>query len=273
MRELVTTPLGIAFLAGLAAVLLAWRRWRRGAAPGAPCVLLVASWTLVMTAAAPPVAWLLESSLARLGERWPPPPPAEAPPEGILVFGGGLEGTGPEAPLSASSAERLLAALTAAGRWPDAVVVFSGGPGRPGRVGVAQRMAEEAARLGLPGSRIVVEPKARTTRENAVHSAAEARDRGWRRVALVTSPVHLARARASLAREGFLALPAGPLLGDPGRWDAADLLPSAAALDRTTGALHEAIGLTYYGLRGWLAAAPPAATAPAPDAAARPSPR
>jgi uncharacterized SAM-binding protein YcdF (DUF218 family) len=276
VRELVTTPLGIAFLAGLAGAVMAWRRSRRGPSPGAPVApvaLLLGAWALVMVAASPPIAWLAESRLARLGERWPPLPAAGPPPEGILVFGGGLDGTGPGAPLSASSRERLLTALAAARRWPEATLVFSGGPGRPGRPGVGQRMAEEAAALGLPPGRLVVEAQARTTRDNARFGAAEARDRGWSRVALVTSAVHLARSRASLAREGFLAVPAAASLGDPGRWDAADLLPSAAALERTTGALHEAIGLAYYGVRGWLAAAPSPVTGPASGAAPRPSPR
>ena len=274
MRDLLTTPLGIAFLAGLLAAALAWRRRRQGRGPGAPFALLLGAWAVVMVAAAPPVAWLAESSLARLGDRWPPVPPVDRPPQGILVFGGGLDGTGETSPLSDSSRERLLAALAAARRWPDAPLVFSGGAGRAGRVGVGQRMAEEARALGLAPARIVVESQARTTRDNARFGAAEARARGWSRLALVTSAVHLARSRASLAREGFLAIPAAAPLGDPGRWDAADLVPSAAALARTTGAVHEVIGLGYYAVRGWLATAPPPAVrVPASGEAPRSSPR
>jgi len=273
MRDLLTTPLGIVFLAGLMAAALAWRRRRQGRGPGAPFTLLLGAWTVTMVAAAPPVAWLTESSLARLGERWPPVPPSGPPPEGILVFGGGLEGTGPAALLSDSSRERLLAALAAARRWPDAQLVFSGGAGRPGLPGVGKRMAEEAEALGLVPGRIVVEPRARTTRGNARFGAAEARARGWTRVALVTSAVHLARSRASLAHEGFLAVPAAAPLAVPGRWEAADLLPSAAALSRTTGALHEAIGLAYYAVRGWLATnPPPTVREPASGAGPRSSP-
>lgn len=269
-----TTPLGIAFLAGLLAAALAWSRWRRGRGPGVPFALLMGAWAALMVAAAPPVTWLAESSLARLGERWPPVPPPDPPPEGILVFGGGIDGTGGAAPLSDSSRERLLAALAAARRWPDAPLVFSGGAGRAGRPGVGRRMAEEAEALGLAPWRIVIESQARTTRENARFGAAVARARGWSRVALVTSTVHLARSRASLAREGYLAVPAAAPLGGPCGWDVAGLVPSAAALARTTGAVHEAIGLGYYAVRGWLATAPsPALTAPASGEALRSSPR
>lgn len=276
VRELVTTPLGLAFLGGLAALLVAGlRRWRGGPPGGWPGALLATAWALVMLAGWPPLAWWAESSLAALGERWPAPPAGDDPgsPDAILVFGGGLDGADARAPLSDSSRERLLAALEAARRWPAAHVVFSGGAARAARTGVGQRMADEAVALGLPPSRLTVESRARTTRENALFCADIARARGWVRLALVTSPVHLARSRGSLARAGFVAEAAAPRLGRPGRWSVADLLPSAAALGRTTGALHEGIGLVYYAARGWLGStAAERTTATSGDAAARPIP-
>lgn len=275
VRELVTTPLGIAFLGGLAALLAAGLRRRRGRpAGGWPFAALALAWATVMLGGWPPLAWWTESSLAALGEHWPAPPrDASREPEAILVFGGGLDGADEQAPLSDSSRERLLAALDAARRWPGAHLVFSGGAARAGRTGVAQRMAEEATRLGIPPSRITVESRARSTRENALFCAAIARERGWEHLVLVTSPVHLARSRASLARAGYLAAGAAPRLGHPGRWSVADMLPSAAALGRTTGSLHEGIGLVYYAARGWLeSSASGRTTATSGDAAARSTP-
>ena len=117
-------------------------------------------------------------------------------------------------------------------------------------------MAEEVQAMGVPPSRVVVEPLALDTRDNAVYCAAIVARMGRTRVALVTSADHMARARAALWRLGIatLPVPAGPPYRPRGGWDV--VLPDARALERTTNAVHEIVGLTLYGLRGWIG--PPA---------------
>lgn len=56
-----------------------------------------------------------------------------------------------------------------------------------------QLMGDQLRDWGVDGERIVLEPKARNTRENAVYSAEIIRARGWKRVLVVTSAFHMKR--------------------------------------------------------------------------------
>ncbi|MBP7148647.1 MAG: YdcF family protein [Acidobacteria bacterium] len=240
--------MGWVFLLGLAAAVA-----RSAARPRLAAGLWAAAWLLAVAASLPVTASVLDGGLAGLERRWPPAPawaPASAP-DAILVFSGGVDGFGPQALLTRASIERVDAALEAAARWPGVPLVFSGGA--PGGAPASGRlMAARALACGLEPRVAIVEDRARSTRDNAVRCAELARARGWQRLALVTSPGHMARSRAALWREGFLAaaLPAPSGGALPGGAQA--VLPGASALERVTGGVHEAIGLGYYWARGWL---------------------
>ena len=64
-------------------------------------------------------------------------------------------------------------------------------------------MHELAVALGVGASRIVIEDQARNTFENAVYAGQIIRERGWRRVVLVTDDFHVPRARFVFARLGL----------------------------------------------------------------------
>lgn len=259
MRALFTTPLGWVFVLGvlaLARAALSRRARGRGGRRATGFGTLAAAWLVLMAASSPFVASALAARLAALGERWPQPPAwaAEEPPDVLLVFSGDLLGDERrrDVTLGPASLQRLHAALAAARRWPAARVVFSGGSRTKDPVTAGMAMAEEAVRAGLDPARVIVEARSPDTRGNAVRCARIVAELGARRAALVTSPDHMARARAALAREGVasLALPSAP----PPRAapTAGNLLPDATALQQTTSAVHELIGLFVYRLRGWL---------------------
>lgn len=63
--------------------------------------------------------------------------------------------------------------------------------------------------LGVPAERIVLENRAKNTFENAVYSGRIFRDRGWRRLAVVTDAFHMRRALFVFRRLGL------PVVGDP----------------------------------------------------------
>jgi uncharacterized SAM-binding protein YcdF (DUF218 family) len=84
---------------------------------------------------------------------------------------------------------RRAAALQTSGVVAVLVVTGAGLGGDSGR-----ELALQARRLGVPAGAIVVEERSTTTRENLVNAEPIVRQRGWRRVALVTSASHMARA-------------------------------------------------------------------------------
>lgn len=102
--------------------------------------------------------------------------------------------------------------------------------------------------LGLKHELLTVGP-VRSTRDEAVAVSRLFRERGWRRVLLVTSPVHTRRAAATFEREGLevVSSPATETLFDLERLDEPDdRLFAFGAL------LHERVGLQLYRFRGWM---------------------
>ena len=106
---------------------------------------------------------------------------------------------------------------------------------------------------GVPPNSIIVESNSRNTHENAINTAAIWRERHFRSGLLVTSATHMPRALASFRKAG---LDVTPWPADfrafgypPG--SVFDFLPDAAALEMTTTAIKEWLGLAVYRLRGW----------------------
>lgn len=260
MRSLITTPLGWAVLL-LLGVLVLWglRRLRRrprgpGIAAGAMALAVGAS-ALVVVAANPTVADLLVVPLETTCDDAPQPDWARRgePPEAILVLSAGFEGRSVAGgALSRAGLERTVEGVAAAARWPAAAIVFSGGPLDPSEYGAGQRMGEEAVRMGVAPGRVHVESLAQTTRGNAVHGARLLRERGWERIAVVTSATHMRRALGSLRAVDVDALPLCAGRRVVGGTIETEPFPRANALVATTEALHERLGLVYYRLRGWL---------------------
>ena len=114
------------------------------------------------------------------------------------------------------------------------------------------RLSSHLQALGVAKDRIVIEPRSRNTRENAVESARIVSEHGWRSLLLVTSAAHVERAVGCYRRAGLhpdvLAVDYQPPLRrephGPG-W------PSRCALARASEALHEVIGRLVYRAVGY----------------------
>jgi uncharacterized SAM-binding protein YcdF (DUF218 family) len=228
------------------AALAMWRDRRRTA--GACLGLALAGLTAIGVF---PLGSLL---LRPLETRYPANPPLHAV-AGIVVLGGGEDAQRSALwgqPLVNDGGDRFLAALGLANRFPDAVVVFTGGIGSldqsgPTGADVARQLFLSA---GLAPGRLVLEAASRNTAENA-QNALELREGGgegaW---LLVTSAFHMPRAVATFCAAGWTDLVPWPtdFRGQGFRtgieWDLASHLS-----DLNT-ALREWVGLAAYRLTG-----------------------
>ncbi|NLG68753.1 MAG: YdcF family protein [Firmicutes bacterium] len=85
--------------------------------------------------------------------------------------------------------------------WAPLLLVTGGMAIAPGRVQAAY-LAEVARRAGVPSQAILTQRESRSTWEDAALTVGLARERGWRRVLLVTSDWHSRRA-AMVFRRGW----------------------------------------------------------------------
>lgn len=120
-------------------------------------------------------------------------PGAYGPETAVVILGYGLT---PEGALRAELVERLRAGLLQAALAPLSPVIVTGGNPRAG-VTEAEAMAAWLVAHGLVPERIVREPHADSTVQNARRTAELMTDRGLRGAVLVTSDDHLARATSA----------------------------------------------------------------------------
>ncbi|QJF51862.1 YdcF family protein [Roseobacter ponti] len=149
-------------------------------------------------------------------ERAYPARPQVANPAGIIVLGG-MEDlspayTGRMAQVN-DAGERLIVATELARRFPEAVVLYSGGQLAlaPVDKGAFEIGPDILRRLGLPENRLLVEGRSRSTAENATFSRALVPDQDERPWLLVTSAFHMPRALGSFCAAGWRNLTPWPV--------------------------------------------------------------
>ena len=226
-------PIGVAAIAGVLA-LTALACGRRRVAAG----LIAFSTVWLWGWSTPFVATRVTSPLV---ERHPPRSAAELPAADAIVLLGGPDD------------DRVwhAARLYHAGRAP--VVIVTGGPVWPGAArsdATVQQLQLRA--LGVPDHATLIENDSRNTRQNALFVAELAAARGIEHVLLVTSAYHMPRAAATFGRTPLRVIPAvpPPLIRPLPR--ILQALPSAPALNNSTVALREYLGLVVYRVRGWM---------------------
>ena len=94
-----------------------------------------------------------------------------------------------------------------------------------------------------------VEAASDNTAENARYSARILQQKGIRRIFLVTDALHMARARRAFERQGLQVVPAPTAFYSRTRDNLLRWLPSAGALELSSYALHEWVGIVWYRLR------------------------
>lgn len=233
----------------VAALVVALRKSRRGRRRAARRWTFAALAGVVLLSAYP-----LGEVLVRPLETHHPPAPLPDRVDGIVVLGGAVQAELSRIngqPAVNDAAERILAGLMLAQRFPDARLVYTGGSGR--LLNQEDKGATAAAELmvaaGLDPGRLIVEDRARNTWENAVFSKPMARPAPGEVWLLVTSAFHMPRSVGVFCAAGWPVVPypvdyRGGLLDWLPGWnlpDHADLLHMA---------IKEWIGLVAYRLTG-----------------------
>ena len=119
--------------------------------------------------------------------------PGSCPPVGAIVVLGGGGGTGAGSRIAAG-VELYRHGLA------DWLILSGGGPGKTPEAVV---MCRAAVTYGVPEKKIGIEIASRNTRENAMFTAAILRSGGVKKILLVTSNLHMTRARYDFLRHGI----------------------------------------------------------------------
>jgi uncharacterized SAM-binding protein YcdF (DUF218 family) len=194
-------------------------------------------------------------------------PPASLPPAGaIVLLGGGT--ASPEYPRPIpevnSAGDRVIYAAWLYQQGKAPAILASGGllDWNPLHSSPAQDMAALLKMMGVPPEAIWLQPESRNTYEDALYSAQILKEKGIRRILLVTSAWHMPRSVRLFQAQGLevVAAPTDFSVTDTDWEDMTSLnlrsqilglLPSADNLGLTTRMLREYIGLLVYDLLGY----------------------
>jgi len=197
-----------------------------------------------------PVGQLL---IRPLEMRFPAAPDISAP-TGIIILGGGEDARMSAAsglPELNAAGERLILGLALAQAFPEAQLIFTGGSASlvDRRVSGADGAQALFSRFEIADSRIILEPEARNTAENATRTYEIVEDATRGPWVLVTSAFHMPRSVGSFCAAGWRDMTPYPV-----DYRAADFewlsWSFAGNLDLLNMAIKEWIGLAAYSLTG-----------------------
>ncbi len=237
----------IALICGLGLCLMP-TRWRRKGVG-----LLTAGIAALLLVGYSPLSNVL---LLALSERFPAWQHDGRDPDGIIVLGGAIDAEASAARGTVEtngSAERVIAALELARRFPRARIVYSGGTGNliAGFVAEAPAMGRLFEHFGVSPERIVLESSSRTTDENARFTRELVTPEPGERWLLVTSAYHMPRSVGVFRKAGFDVEPYPVDWRTRGWVDAwTPFSALSAGLDRADAAAHEWGGLLVYRMTG-----------------------
>lgn len=243
-------PVGLTIVGGIVALALSltgFVRTSRAILAAAVAVLWISSTPIFAN-------WLYGA----LEAEYPPVAIEDLPRTDVAIVLGGVLGRSlpPHGVPDAGEAfDRVLhaARVYRAGRV-DAVLASGGNlPWLAASTTEAELIGDLLVELGVPSSAIAVERDSRNTRENAANTADVMASRGWTSAVLVTSAAHMPRALAAFEKAGIAAVPAPTdfRVTYPLYENVLDLLPDVDAVERSTDALKELLGMLVYRLRGW----------------------
>lgn len=197
----IARPVHFLFLLMLIALGLQLTRWSRAGL----WLLNGAVVALIFLAMSPAAFWVtipLETRFPRIDH-------VDQPPDGIIILGGAgepeLQNGRPELVSLNDAAERLTEIPRLARLYPNAKILFTGGPAGRGDGNLSE--AEGARKLfiewGISPDRIILEDKSLTTWENAVFSKEIVKPQPGTRWLLITSAFHTPRSVGVFRKVGW----------------------------------------------------------------------
>lgn len=234
---------GVLFLG----VVLLWTPWARLGRWLATLGLV-----MLMAVAVLPIGGVM---IAALEDRFSAPQSMPPKVDGIVVLGGATQPSLVRARGQIAlndNAERLIEFAALARRYPNAVLVFTGGgkssnPNLPTEASVAR---EVLAAAGLDTTRVLFDDSASNTYENAVLAAALVNPAPGQTWLLVTSAAHMPRAVGSFRAAGWDVVPY-PVDYDTGGAGGFDMgFNPTGRLQSLSEAMHEWAGLITYRVLG-----------------------
>jgi len=235
-------PLPGLLLIGFIGVYLLWTNRR----PRLGRILVTGALALLLVSSIEPVVSGLGAGLERKHPAF-----SGEPVDFIVVLGAGHI-SDPDLPVtswpSPTTLFRVVEGLRLAEMNPEAVIVFSGYRGTDD-ISAAEVNRRLAIGLGLDSTRILINPGARDTRDEARYVAAKIQDHSF---ALVTSATHMSRAVNIFKAEGLnpIPAPAGYLVRKSGQLAVEDLVPSEMTLMVSRQLWYEALGRVWARVRG-----------------------
>ena len=152
--------------------------------------------------------------------------------------------------------ERILTGIRLVQEGYGDVLIIAGGSGSiyDQTKSEAVFLRQFAIDLSVPEEKILIDPSSRNTYENAVNTKAIMEQHGISSSILVTTASHLPRSMGCFRKLGLNPIPYPVDFHSPPDPDyhILDIIPNADALENTSFALHEYIGLLTYKLVGYI---------------------
>jgi uncharacterized SAM-binding protein YcdF (DUF218 family) len=198
----------------------------------------------------PPAQWLLSRPLEDSYKIRPFR--SSLPPQAIVVLGGAIYPPHFEQPYALPDRDTFEHCAMAAWIYKQTgPVPVLGCEGSQEQGNYPSVMRELLRGGGIPDDLIWIEDRSHNTHENATYGSAILKQHGIRQIALVTDAQSMRRAAACFRKLGMTVIPA-PC--DFGQLDLSyeTFIPTWKAIRRNERTLHEALGLAWYSLRGWI---------------------
>jgi len=171
----------------------------------------------------------------------------------VILSGGMVEGSPAAGSYGAEIGEVTLARLYGGFKIykeRNTDIWVSGGmaPGNRGNVPIAKVMKEVLISLGVNPDKIMLEENSRTTWENAKYTLYDLTENDYKEIILVTSALHMKRSMQLFQNQEIKIIPA------PVNYVFEELpyfvafFPNSFSFEHNVRALHEWIGIIYYGM-------------------------